>query len=181
MAGISHDLCDGNLLDTFEVGTFAGLAAIHRHLFQDVYEFAGTKRTVNIAKSNFRFVPVMYLDAALDAIDKMPQSTFDQIVEKYVEMSIAHPFREGNGRSTRIWLDQIFRTEIGHVVDWSLVDKEDYLFAMERSPVRGSEIKTLLSKALTTATVDRQVYMKGIDASYGYEGYSTYTMDVLAG
>ncbi len=163
------ELFESGLLDTFEVGTFAGLAKIHGYLFQDVYDFAGKMRDVNIAKGNFRFAPVMYLDAALAAIDKMPQSTFDQIIEKYVEMNVAHPFREGNGRSTRIW----------QVVDWSLVDKEDYLLAMERSPVRDTEIKALLKSALTNAVDDRQVYMKGIDASYRYEGYATYTMGEL--
>ena len=173
------ELYDSGLLEGFEVGTFAGLAAIHRHLFQDVYDFAGERRTVNIAKGGFRFAPVMYLDAALAAIDRMPQGTFDQIVEKYVEMNVAHPFREGNGRSTRIWLDCILKRELGHVVDWSLVDKEDYLLAMERSPVRDVEIKALLKAALTDRVDDRQVYMKGIDASYRYEGYSTYSMDDL--
>ena len=173
------ELYDFGLLDGFEVGTFAGLAAIHRHLFQDVYDFAGERRTVNIAKGNFRFAPVMYLDAALEAIDKMPQGTFDQIIEKYVEMNVAHPFREGNGRSTRIWLDCILKKELGLVVDWSLVDKGDYLLAMERSPVKDVEIKALLKAALTDKTDDRQVYMKGVDASYHYEGYSTYTMNDL--
>lgn len=173
------ELFEDGLLGTFEVGTFAGLSQIHRHLFQDVYDFAGKRRTVNIAKGNFRFAPVMYLPAALDAIDRMPQGTFDEIVEKYVEMNVAHPFREGNGRSTRIWLDAILKRELGQVVDWSLVDKEDYLFAMERSPVRDTEIKALLKAALTDKVNDRQVYMKGIDASYRYEGYSTYTTDEL--
>lgn len=173
------ELYDAGLLDGFEVGTFAGLAAIHRHLFQDVYGFAGERRAVNIAKGNFRFAPVMYLDAALAAIDKMPQGSFDQIIEKYVEMNVAHPFREGNGRSTRIWLDCILKKELGVVVDWSLVDKENYLLAMERSPVRDVEIKALLKAALTDKVDDRQVYMKGIDASYRYEGYSTYSMDDL--
>lgn len=171
------ELFEGGLLDTFEVGTFAGLAKIHGYLFQDVYEFAGKMRDVNIAKGSFRFAPVMYLDAALAAIDRMPQGTFDEIVEKYVEMNVAHPFREGNGRSTRIWFDCILRKELGQVVDWSLVDREDYLLAMERSPVRDTEIKALLKAALTSAVDDRQVYMKGIDASYRYEGYATYTMD----
>lgn len=174
------ELFENGLLDTFEVGTFAGLSEIHGYLFQDVYDFAGELRTVNIAKSNFRFASVMYLSAALDAIDEMPQRTFDQIVEKYVEMNVAHPFREGNGRSTRIWLDAILKRELGVVVDWSRVDREDYLLAMERSPVRDTEIKAILKDALTDAVDDRQVYMKGIDASYRYEGYSTYTMDELA-
>lgn len=175
------ELFEDGLLDSFEVGTFAGLSKIHGHLFQDVYDFAGVRRTVNIAKGNFRFAPVMYLSAALDAIDGMSQGTFDQIIEKYVEMNVAHPFREGNGRSTRIWLDAMLKKELGQVVDWSLVDKEDYLLAMERSPVRDIEIKVLLKAALTDAVDDRQVYMKGIDASYRYEGYSTYTMGELGG
>ena len=170
------ELFESGLLDTFEVGTFVGLAQIHRCLFQDVYEFAGKRREVNIAKGNFRFVPVMYLSAALEAIDGMPQSTFDEIVEKYVEMNVAHPFREGNGRSARIWLDCILKKGLGVVVDWSLVGKEDYLLAMERSPVRDTEIKTLLKAALTDRVDDRQVYMKGIDASWRYEGYSAYAM-----
>lgn len=173
------ELFEDGLLGTFEVGTFAGLSQIHRYLFQDVYDFAGERRTVNIAKGNFRFAPVMYLSAALDAIDGMPRGAFDQIIEKYVEMNVAHPFREGNGRSTRIWLDAILKKELGMVVDWSLVDREDYLLAMERSPVRDIEIKALLKAALTDAIYDRQVYMKGIDASYRYEGYSTYTMGEL--
>lgn len=173
------ELYDTGLLDTFEVGTFAGLAQIHGHLFQDVYCFAGRCRTVNTAKGSFRFAPVIYLDAALDAIDRMPQGTFDEIVEKYVEMNVAHPLREGNGRSTRIWLDCILKSELGRIVDWSCVEREDYLLAMERSPVRDTEIKALLRGALTDAVADRQVYMKGIDASYRYEGYSTYTMAEL--
>ena len=175
------ELYDTGLLGTFEVGTFAGLAKIHGYLFQDVYEFAGAPRTVNISRGNFRFASVMYLASALRAIDKMPQSTFDQIVEKYVEMNVAHPFREGNGRSTRIWLDCILKKEVGVVVDWSLVDREDYLLAMERSPVRDREIKLLLKEALTDAIADRRVFMKGIDASYRYEGYATYSMDELDG
>lgn len=173
------ELYDKDILKSLEVGTFVGLAAIHRHLFQDVYDFAGQIRTVNISKGNFRFAPVMYLKAALDAIDKMPQSTFDQIIEKYVEMNVAHPFREGNGRSTRIWLDSILKNSLGKVVDWSLVDKEDYLFAMERSPVRDKELKHLLKLTLTDKTDNREVYMKGLDASYRYEGYSTYAMKEL--
>ena len=177
----ARELFETRLLDSFETGTFAGLRAIHRHLFQDVYDFAGQMRTVNIAKGNFRFAPVMYLSAALEAIEKMPQGTFDEIIEKYVEMNVAHPFREGNGRSTRIWLDVILKKELGRVIDWSCVGKEDYLFAMERSPVRDTEIKALLKSALTDAVDDRQVYMKGIDASYRYEGYSVYTMDELDG
>jgi cell filamentation protein len=168
------ELFETGLLDTFEVGTFAGLAKIHAYLFEDIYDFAGKLRTVNIAKGNFRFAPVMYLDAALAHIEQMPQSTFDEIIEKYVEMNVAHPFREGNGRSTRIWLDAIFKKEIKMVVDWSRVDKEDYLLAMERSPVKDVEIKVLLKAALTDQINDREVYRKGIDASYHYEGYNVF-------
>lgn len=175
------ELFEDGLLGTFEVGTFEGLSQIHRYLFQDVYDFAGERRTVNIVKGNFWFAPVMCLSAALDAIDGMPRGAFDQIIEKYVEMNVAHPFREGNGRSARIWLDAILKKELGMVVDWSLVGREDYLLAMERSPVRDTEIKALLKAALTDAIYDRQVYMKGIDASYRYEGYSTYTMGELGG
>ena len=175
------ELYDTGALDTFEVGTFAGLAAIHAHLFQDVYEFASKRREVNIAKGALRFAPAMYLKAALHAIDAMPQTTFEQIAEKYVEMNVAHPFREGNGRSTRIWLDCIFKRELGQAVDWSLIDKEDYLLAMQRSPVRDIEIKHLLKAALTSKIDDREVFMKGIDASYRYEGYSTYSMRELQG
>ncbi|MDJ1122507.1 Fic family protein [Olsenella sp. YH-ols2217] len=175
------ELFEGGLLDSCEAGTFAGLAKIHGYLFQDVYEFAGKRRTVNIAKGSFRFVPCLYLEGALTAIDKMPQSTYDEIIEKYVEMNVAHPFREGNGRSMRIWLDCILKSELGQVVDWSLVNKEDYLFAMERSPVRDTEIKALLASALTGAVDDRQVYMKGIDASYRYEGYSAYRTEEFHG
>lgn len=163
-----------NLLDTFEVGTFKGLAQIHKYLFEDIYEFAGKIRKVNIAKDNFRFVPLMYLEAALKNIDAMPQNTFDEIIEKYVEMNIAHPFREGNGRSTRIWLDAILKKEIKQVIDWNKVDKEDYLLAMERSPIKDIEIKHILKAALTDKINDREVYMKGIDASYNYEGYNVY-------
>lgn len=169
-------LFETGLLDTFEVGTFAGLAKIHRYLFEDIYDFAGTLRTVNIAKGYFRFAPVMYLHTSLQAIDRMPQSTFEQIIEKYVEMNVAHPFREGNGRSTRIWLDCILKKELGMVVDWSKVDKEDYLLAMERSPIKDVEIKVLLRAALTDRIDDRTVYMKGIDASYHYEGYQSFRM-----
>ena len=171
------ELYDNDLLSSFEVGTFAGLKSIHGYLFQDVYDFAGKMRNVNIAKGNFRFASVLYLESALSSIDNMPQDTFDHIVEKYVEMNVAHPFREGNGRSTRIWLDAILKKELGMVIDWSQVDKEDYLFAMERSPVRNREIRELLENALTDRINDRQVYMKGIDASYHYEGYSTYKME----
>lgn len=173
------ELYDEELLSTFEVGTFDGLAKIHGYLFQDVYDFAGKIRTVNIAKGGFRFAPSIYLPEALEAIEKMPQSTFDEIVEKYIEMNVAHPFCEGNGRATRIWLDAILKKELGMVVDWSLIDKEDYLLAMERSPIRDIEIKAVLKEALTDKINDRQVYMKGIDASYSYEGYSTYTMREL--
>lgn len=172
-------LFDRKLLDTFDVGTFAGLAAIHKYLFEDIYNFASELRTVNIAKGDFRFAPLMYLQAALDNIDKMPQSNFDEIIEKYIEMNIAHPFREGNGRSTRIWLDHILKNEIGKVVDWSKVDKEDYLFAMERSPVKDIEIKHLLKEALTDEIDSREVYMKGIDNSYYYEGYTTFKTEEL--
>ena len=173
-------LYDTGLLDTFPVGTFAGLAMIHKYLFEDIYEFAGQMRTVNIAKGNFRFAPVMYLRPALESIDRMPQSTFDEIIVKYVEMNVAHPFREGNGRSTRIWLDCILKKELHQVVDWSRVDKSDYLMAMERSPVKDLEIKVLLHKALTEQINDRQVYMKGIDASYHYEGYQIFRTEELA-
>ena len=172
-------LFDRKLLDTFNVGTFAGLAAIHMYLFEDIFDFAGEIRTVNLAKGNFRFAPLMYLQAALENIDKMPQSNFDKIVEKYVEMNIAHPFREGNGRSTRIWLDHILKNEIGKVVDWSKVDKEDYLLAMERSPIKDVEIKVLLKGALTDEINSREVYMKGIDHSYYYEGYTTFKTEEL--
>ena len=173
-------LYDTGLLDTFPVGTFAGLAMIHKYLFDEVYEFAGQMRTVNIAKGNFRFAPVMYLGAALESIDAMPQSTFDRIIEKYVEMNVAHPFREGNGRSTRIWLDCILKKELQQVMDWSRVDKSDYLLAMERSPIKDLEIKTLLRAALTDRINDRQVYMKGIDASYHYEGYQVFKTEELS-
>ena len=173
-------LYDTGLLNTFPVGTFAGLAMIHKYLFEDIYEFAGQMRTVNIAKGNFRFAPVMYLRPALESIDAMPQSSFDEIIEKYVEMNVAHPFREGNGRSTRIWLDSILKKELHQVVDWSRVDKSDYLMAMERSPVKDLEIKVLLHKALTEQINDRQVYMKGIDASYHYEGYQIFRTEELA-
>lgn len=175
----AQELYDKHILDTFEVGTFAGLQQIHGYLFQDVYDFAGKMRSVNIAKGNFRFAPRLYLSEALNNIDKMPQDTYDHIIDKYVEMNVAHPFREGNGRSTRIWLDAILKKEIGKVIDWSKVDKEDYLAAMERSPVRSFEIKALLKEALTDKINDRAVYMKGIDASYRYEGYSTYKTEDL--
>ena len=167
-------LWESGALDGLQAGTFSALAQIHRVLFADIYDFAGVLRTVNLAKGNFRFAPLMYLETALEHIEQLPQSDFDEIVEKYVEMNIAHPFREGNGRSTRIWLDLIFRKEIQQVVDWSLVDKTDYLLAMERSPVKDIEIKHLLRAALTDRIHDREVYMKGIDMSYFYEGYIVY-------
>ena len=173
------ELFDNGILDTLEAGKFSALKAIHKYLFEDIYDFAGEVRTVNIAKGNFRFAPVMYLAAALENIDKMPQSTFDEIVEKYVEMNIAHLFREGNGRSTRIWLDCIFKKELGKVVDWSKVDKEDYLLAMERSPIKDIEIKYILKNALTDEINSREVYMKGIDHSYYYEGYTTFKTEEL--
>ena len=172
-------LFDRKLLDTFDVGTFAGLAAIHKYMFEDIFDFAGEIRTVNLVKGNFRFAPSMYLQAALDNIDKMPQSNFDEIIEKYVEMNIVHPFREGNGRSTRIWLDHILKNEIGKVVDWSKVDKEDYLLAMERSPIKDVEIKVLLKGALTDELNSREVYMKGIDQSYYYEGFTAFKTEEL--
>lgn len=173
------ELFDRGLLDSYEVGTFAGLAQIHTYLFGDVYDFAGQIRTVNIAKGGFRFAPVMYLETALAHIDQMPQTTFDEIVEKYVEMNVAHPFREGNGRSARLWLDAMLKAALGQVVDWSRVDKEDYLLAMERSPIRDIEIKHVLRAALTDAVGDRDVYMKGVDASYYYEGYNVYAAGEL--
>lgn len=167
-------LFESGLLDALKPGSYSALQTIHKYLFSDIYEFAGQTRTVNLAKGNFRFAPVMYLDAALESIEKMPQSTFDEIIEKYVEMNIAHPFREGNGRSTRIWLDQILKKELGKVIDWSLVDKDDYLMAMERSPVKDVEIKVLLKAALTDQVNSREMFMKGVDHSYDYEGYSSY-------
>lgn len=175
----ARELFEKGLLDTFETGTFAGLCAIHKYLFDEIYDFAGKMRTVNIAKGGFRFAPVMYLEAALKDVEKMPQSTFEEIIEKYVEMNVAHPFREGNGRSTRIWLDCILKKELGLVVDWSRVDKEDYLLAMERSPIKDVEIKVLLKAALTDRINDREVYMKGIDASYHYEGYNVYKTESI--
>ena len=173
------ELFEAGLLDSFSVGTFSGLAKIHEFMFGEIYSFAGKIRKVNIAKGNFRFAPVMYLEPALKHIDEMPQSTFDEIVEKYVEMNVAHPFREGNGRSTRIWLDAILKKELRQVVDWSKIDKGDYLLAMERSPIKDVEIKTLLKGALTDKIDDREVYMKGIDASYHYEGYNVYKTEDL--
>lgn len=173
------ELFETGLLNTLPAGKFVTLQAIHKYLFEDIYDFAGEIRTVNMAKGNFRFAPLMYLQAALENIDKMPQSNFDEIVEKYVEMNIAHPFREGNGRSSRIWLDHILKNEIGKVVDWSKVDKEDYLLAMERSPIKDIEIKVLLKNALTDEINSREVYMKGIDHSYYYEGYTTFKAEEL--
>ena len=167
-------------LDRMEAGTVAALREIHRALFGDIYDFAGEIRTVNIARGNFRFVPAMYLDAALASIEAMPQGTYDEIIAKYVEMNVAHPFWEGNGRSTRLWLDQMLKQELKVVVDWSRVNKEDYLLAMERSPIRDTEIKVLLKAALTDRTADREIYMKGVDASYRYEGYATYQTAALA-
>ena len=172
-------LFESGALDALPTGTFASLQAIHKSLFEDIYDFAGELRTVNLAKGSFRFAPVMYLRAALENIDKMPQSTYDEIIEKYVEMNAAHPFREGNGRSTRIWLDQMLKSGIGQVVDWSRVDKEDYLLAMERSPIKDVEIKVLLRAALTDAVDSREIYMKGIDHSYYYEGYTTFKTEEL--
>ena len=173
------ELYESDIIEEFEVGKFSGLAKIHKFLFDEIYAFAGKVRTVNIAKGNFRFAPIMYLETALKHIDEMPQSTYDEIIEKYVEMNVAHPFREGNGRSTRIWLDLILKKELKLVVDWSKVDKEDYLLAMERSPIKDVEIKVLLKNALTDQIDNREVYMKGIDASYYYEGYNTFKSEDL--
>ena len=172
-------LYESNLVDESEIGKFSGLAKIHKFLFEEIYDFAGKIRTVNIAKGNFRFAPVMYLNAALKHIDDMPPATYDEIIEKYVEMNVAHPFREGNGRSIRIWLDLILKKELKLVVDWNKVDKEDYLLAMERSPIKDVEIKVLLRNALTDEIDDREMYMKGIDASYYYEGYNTFKAEDL--
>lgn len=173
------ELFENDVLENVQSGGFSTLQTIHRYLFEDVYDFAGKIRTVNIAKGNFRFAPVMYLEVSLENIDKMPQSNFDEIVEKYVEMNIAHPFREGNGRSMRIWLDHMLKNEIGKVIDWSKVDKEDYLLAMERSPIRDIEIKHVLKSALTDDVNSREIYMKGIDNSYYYEGYTTFKTEDL--
>ena len=173
------ELFERGILDDLPAGKFSTLQVIHKYMFEDIYDFAGKIRTVNIAKGNFRFAPLMYIEAALENIDKMPQLNFDEIVEKYVEMNIAHPFREGNGRSTRIWLDHILKNEIGKVVDWSKVDKEDYILAMERSPIKDIEIKHLLKSALTDEIDSREVYMKGIDHSYYYEGYTTFKTEEL--
>lgn len=172
-------LFESGILDTLPAGKFSTLQKIHEYLFSDIYEFAGKIRSVNIAKGNFRFAPLMYLEASLSNIDNMPQSTFDEIIEKYVEMNVAHPFREGNGRSTRIWLDHILKTEINQVIDWSKVDKEDYLLAMERSPIKDVEIKALLKNALTDEIDSRENYMKGIDHSYYYEGYNNFKTEDL--
>ncbi len=173
------ELYENDIVEEFEVGKFSGLAKIHKFLFDEIYDFAGKVRTINIAKGNFRFAPVMYLEMALKNIDEMPQATYDEIIEKYVEMNAAHPFREGNGRSTRIWLDLILKKELKLVVDWNKVDKEDYLLAMERSPIKDVEIKVLLKNALTDQIDNREVYMKGIDASYYYEGYNTFKSEDL--
>lgn len=173
------ELFEKGILNSLEAGKFVSLSKIHKYLFEDIYDFAGEIRNVNIAKGNFRFAPVMYLKQALEHIDNMPQSIFEEIIKKYVEMNVAHPFREGNGRSTRIWLDLILKKELGKVVDWSKVDKEDYLLAMERSPIKDVEIRELLKQALTSEINNREVYMKGIDASYGYEGYFIYKTNEL--
>ena len=173
------ELFDTNKIDEFEVGTFKGLSEIHKYLFDEIYSFAGKIRKENIAKGNFRFASSIYLEDVLKKINEMPQKTFDDIINKYVEMNIAHPFREGNGRSTRIWLDLMLKRKLNKVIDWSKIDKEDYLFAMERSPVKDLEIKQLLQNALTDKINDRQVFMKGIDTSYGYEGYNTYSIEKL--
>ena len=172
-------LFENHIFDNLKSGKFSTLQTIHKYLFDEIYDFAGKLRTVNIAKGNFRFAPLMYIESALKNIDEMPQSNFDEIIEKYVEMNIAHPFREGNGRSTRIWLDHMLKTEIGKVIDWSKVDKEDYLLAMERSPIRDIEIKYVLKNALTDEIDSREMYMKGIDHSYYYEGYTAFKADEL--
>lgn len=173
------ELFEEGVLDELAAGTVTSLFEIYRYLFQDVYPFAGKIRTVNIAKGDFRFAPLKYLEPSLESIEKMPQFTFDEIIDKYVEMNVAHPFREGNGRSMRIWLDHILKVERGEVIDWSKVDKEDYLLAMERSPIRAIEIKHVLKSALTTMIDDREVFMRGIDASYHYEGFSVYKTEDL--
>ena len=173
------ELFENGMLENLEAGKFQTLCEIHKYLFDDIYDFAGKIRTVNISKGNFRFAPLMYLEAAIENIDKMPQNTFDEIVEKYVEMNIVHPFREGNGRSMRIWLDMMLKKQIGQVVDWSKIEKEDYLMAMERSPIKDIEIKYILNAALTDQINDREIYMKGIDHSYYYGGYVTYKTEEL--
>ena len=174
------ELFDNNKINDFEIGTFNGLSQIHEYLFSDIYEFAGKIRKENIAKNNFRFASVMYLEDVLKKIDSMPQNNFDEIIKKYVEMNIAHPFRERNGRSTRIWLDMILKKSLNKVIDWRNVNKEEYLLAMERSPIKDTEIMLLLKSALTDKINDRDVYMKGIDISYQYEGYYTYSLEELA-
>ncbi len=173
------ELFENGMLENLEAGKFQTLCEIHKYLFDDIYDFAGKIRTVNISKGNFRFAPLMYLETAIKNVDKMPQNTFDEIVEKYVEMNIVHPFREGNGRSMRIWLDMMVKKQIGQVVDWSKIEKEDYLMAMERSPIKDIEIKYILNAALTDQINDREIYMKGIDHSYYYEGYVTYKTEEL--
>ena len=173
------ELFENGMLENLEAGKFQTLWEIHKYLFDDIYDFAGKIRTVNISKGNFRFAPLMYLETAIKNVDKMPQNTFDEIVEKYVEMNIVHPFREGNGRSMRIWLDMMLKKQIGQVVDWSKIEKEDYLMAMERSPIKDIEIKYILNAALTDQINDREIYMKGIDHSYYYEGYVTYKTEEL--
>ena len=173
------ELFENGMLENLEAGKFQTLCEIHKYLFDDIYDFAGKIRTVNLSKGNFRFAPLMYLETAIKNVDKMPQNTFDEIVEKYVEMNIVHPFREGNGRSMRIWLDMMLKKQIGQVVDWSKIEKEDYLMAMERSPIKGIEIKYILNAALTDQINDREIYMKGIDHSYYYEGYVTYKTEEL--
>lgn len=173
------ELFEKNILDSYEAGTFETLSKIHKYLFDEIYYFAGEIRNVNIAKGNFRFAPVMYLEQSLKYIDKMPQSTYEEIIKKYVEMNVAHPFGEGNGRAMRIWLDLILKKEINAVVDWNKVDKNEYLLAMERSPVKDVEIRELLKEALTNEINDREIYMKGIDASYSYEGYFAYKLNEL--
>lgn len=173
------ELFENGMLENLEAGKFQTLCEIHKYLFDDIYDFAGKIRTVNISKGNFRFAPLMYLETAIKNVDKMPQNTFDEIVEKYVEMNIVHPFREGNGRSMRIWLDMMLKKQIGQVVDWSKIEKEDYLMAMERSPIKDIEIKYILNAALTDQINDREIYMKGIDHSYYYEGYVTYKTEEL--
>ncbi len=175
----AKEMFENNYLETLKPGTFESLKKIHKYLFEDIYEFAGEIRKVNIAKGNFRFIPLAYLETAINNIEKMPQSTYSEIIEKYIEMNIAHPFREGNGRSTRIWLDLILKKELGLVVDWSRVDKSEYLLAMERSPIKDIEIKELLKQSLTDKVNDREVYMKGIDNSYLYEGYISFKIDEL--
>ncbi|RHC19832.1 protein adenylyltransferase Fic [Roseburia intestinalis] len=173
------ELFENGMLENLEAGKFQTLCEIHKYLFDDIYDFAGKIRTVNLSKGNFRFAPLMYLETAIKNVDKMPQNTFDEIVEKYVEMNIVHPFREGNGRSMRIWLDMMLKKQIGQVVDWSKIEKEDYLMAMERSPIKDIEIKYILKAALTDQINDREIYMKGIDHSYYYEGYVTYKTEEL--